>query len=203
MEKTPEGENIPGGDEKIVLTKDEHDALVNGTTSMKNELIELRKKNRELASQQAVSPDEIEKVITAELKKRDQESLKRIIDSATAEFIAAHPEFSPENDKDGLTLAAYQRALGRMNLSGITTKEDYQEILDDALRLTEKPAATTPMQPFSSPRSTPMAPGAKPGSNLPFSEQKLVAEKFNGNVETYLAWKAKHPEVFAEIIKYV
>ncbi len=200
----PEGSNAPGGDE-VKLSKEEYDKLVNTAASRLEELTKLREKNRELItnSQPVVQPDEIQKAVDTELKKRDAETLKTVIESATNEFTAAHPEFSPENDKDGSNLAAYQKALGRMNLNGVRTKEQYMQVLEDALRLTEKPSNANPMNIFSSPRSVPSAQNSQPAAHLSPVEQKLVANNFKGDVEAYLKVKAKRPEYIEEILKYV
>lgn len=200
----PEGNLVPG-DEKVTLTKDEYTKLVDTAASRLQELVNLREKNRELVTtSQPVEPDAIKAAVDEELNKRDSEQLKTYVQEATNEFLAAHPEFSTENDTDGLKFAAYQRALGRMNLFGIKTKDQYAQVLEDALRLIPNDGTqANPMNFSSTPRGGVTVHGVQPSAQLTPSEQKLVANNFGGNAEAYLKMKAKRPEYVEELLRYV
>lgn len=204
--KDPEGNIIPG-DENVTLTKDEYDKLVNTKASTIQEIADLRKKNRDLleTSQPVVEPDAVKKAIDEELKKRDSESLKKEIDAATNEFLAAHPEFSTENDTGGLKFAAYQKAVGRMNLAGAKSKDEYSQLLEDALSLMPQESVNANQTNFSStPRTVGVVvQGVRPSAQLTPAEQKLVAGNFGGDVEAFLKVKAKRPEYIDELTKWV
>lgn len=208
----PEGEIIAGGEDKVVLTKEEHDTMVQSLAerkqneaNMQKELIDLRKKNRDLATAngQGAKPEiDISKAIEAEFKKRDEEVVKAASEQALVDFLDSHPEFSKENDEGGLKFAAFQKALGRINLSGVKTKEDYGQVLQDALRLTGEVESVLPS--FSStPRSANEVRSVPRGAQLTTPEQKLVQKNFGGNVDAYLKVKAKRPEYVEELLNWV
>lgn len=211
IEVIPEITTGNGGEEEVKLTKKEHDEMVRllaerkqNETNMQNELIDLRKKNRDLAAGSIQEPksEEIQKVVEAELKKRDTEELKRTTESVLIKFLDSHPEFSTENDEGGLKFAAFQKALVRINTQGVKTASDYEQVLEDALRLTGQVAPATPS--FSStPRSAPEVRGVSKGAQLTTPEQKLVQNNFGGDVDAYLKVKAKRPEYIEELIRWV
>lgn len=209
IEVIPEGANGTGGEE-VKLTKTEYDTMVlelaegrQAVANMTGEIVDLRKKNREApANVQEPKPEEIQKVVEAELKRRDAEVLKQTTEQVLAEFLDSHPEFSTENDEGGLKFAAFQKALGRMNTAGVKTKSDYEQVLEDALRLT---GDVTPSMPsFSStPRSAPEVRGVSKGAQLTTPEQKLVQNNFGGDIEKYLKVKTKRPEYIEELLRWV
>lgn len=205
-EKTPDGDNA-GGDETVVLSKEEHDQMVQTLAERKEaeakllkEVTDLRKKNRDLA-QAPQSPEDVAKAVEAEFKKREAEEIKRTIESATNEFLSEHPEFSKENDPDGSKLAAFQKSLGQFSLSGIKTKEDYQRVLENAMRLT--PEIEQPLSPTPNTPRVPSFVGGKPTAKLSEKESKLVQRSFGGDVEAYLKVKTKRPEYIEGLLEYI
>ncbi len=199
--------------EDVKLTKAEFDELVKAKAekaqneaNMSAELAELRKKNRELAekkSPEAEPPKELSKEVAAEFAKRDAEVLKLASEQATVEFLDSHPELSKEKDTDGSKFAAFQKALGRISLAGVKTKQDYAQVLNDALRLTGE-VSQPPMPNYSStPRSAISIPGSPPSAQLASPELKLVQTSFGGDVEKYLKLKAKRPEYVEELLRWV
>lgn len=210
--KSPEGTDGTG-DTTVVLTAKEYKELteklatkVQDTVNMSQELIDLREKNRKLAEQPQVETKDIAGVVEAELAKRDSETQKVNQATALTRWLEAHSEFSPENDKDGSNFAAFQKALGRINLVGVKTESDYTQVLDDALRLTEQVSTPQPLgNPMgSSPRNfAPVMGKQNYGSNLSSQEVKLINDNFGGDVEKYLKVKTKRPEYIEEILKWV
>ncbi len=212
-EINPEGTDGAGGDDKVVLTKKEHDEMVEALAKrkeaearLKDEVTTLREKNRELAKspEPTVSEEQVQKAMAEEFKKRDAEAAKAASEQATAEFLDSHPEFSKENDTDGSKFAAFQESLKKLNLQGVKTKEQYTQALHDALRLTNQAEPAPTMLNFSStPRSAYDARAIPQGSRLSAPEQKLVQRSFGGDVEAYLKVKAKRPEYVEELLRYV
>ncbi len=199
--------------EEVKLTKKEYDELVNTAAESKQavanvvaEVTDLRKKIREQApTPSPVVPEpvgEVSKEVQAEFAKRDAEALQRASQEATVEFLDSHPEFSKENDVGGLKFAAFQKALGRIALNGVKTKQDYTQVLNDALRLTGE---ITPSMPnySSTPRTAISVPGTPPSAQLSTPELKLVQNNFGGDVEKYLKMKAKRPEYVEELLRWV
>lgn len=206
----PEGTLSTEGEE-VKLSKQEHDEMVEAIANakqaeanMQKEIIELRKKNRDsaLAKDPEVKPEDVSKAIEAEFKKREIEESKKSSEQALIDFLDSHPEFSKENDEGGLKFAAFQKALGRFSLSGVKTKDEYTQVLNDALRLTGETGTVTPNY-SSTPRSVPEVRGVPKGAQLTTPELKVVQKNFGGDVEAYLKVKAKRPEYMEEILKYV
>lgn len=210
MTKDSEGNEIPGSDEEVQLTKVEYDELTQKLASkaqaeanMTAELIDLRKKNRELSGQsQGLQSEDVSKVVEEELKKRDAEELKRVKEALLGEFLDSHPEFAKEADADGSRFAAYQQALGRISLNGVKTKEDYASVLDDAFRLMER-KESMPNNYSSTPISVSTVPGSKTSARLNEKETKLVQNNFGGDIEKFLAMKAKRPAYVEELLNWV
>lgn len=206
----PEGTSSTEGEE-VKLSKKEHDEMVEALANskqaeanMQKEVIELRKKNREsaLAKSPEVKAEDVSKAIEAEFKKRESEESKKSSEQALIEFLDSHPEFAKENDEGGLKFAAFQKALGRFSLTGVKTKDEYTQVLNDALRLTGESGTVTPNY-SSTPRSVPEVRGVSKGAQLTTPEQKVVQKNFGGDIEAYLKVKAKRPEYMEEILKYV
>jgi hypothetical protein len=208
----PEGTLGAGEDEKVVLTKVEHDKMVDALASdaeakarLLDEVTDLRKKNRELVTKTSpeLKPEDVSKAVAEEFKKRELEDIKKASEDALAEFMDAHQEFSKESDPDGSKFSAFQKALARINLSGVKTKSDYIQVLDDALRLTGQVSSTTMPNFSSTPRSSTDIRGVAKSAQLLPAEQKLVSKNFNGDAEAYLKVKAKRPEYIDELLKWV
>jgi len=206
---SPEVTPTSNGDATVSLTAKEYKELteklatkVQAEVNMSQELKDLREKNRKLAEQSQVETKDISSVVEAELAKRDSENLKQVQAEALSQWLEAHTEFSPEEDKDGLKFAAFQKALGRVNLVGIKTQADYIQVLNDALRLTEQVA--TPSRPVFASTSMGGVPvrGNTPTGNFTTQEQKLIKDTFGGDIEKYLKLKAKRPEYIEELLKW-
>lgn len=214
MTNTPEldadGNPInPGGEDKVVLSKEEHTKIVSelaakaqAEASLLQEVTDLRKKNRDLEDKKVVpEPTEVQKVVQEELAKKEVEQAKSNFEAVTNSFLASHPEFSTENDPGGIKFKAFQKSLSRINLSGLKTIEEFEEAFQDAYSLMDRKATTDPMNP-SSPRSSSRAPAVQPNAQLPSNEMALVKSHFGGNVEAYLKAKAKKPVYFEELLKW-
>lgn len=197
-----------GATEQVTLSKVEYkemtERLANDAqakANMANELIELRKKAREV-SQSPTEPVDVSKVVEAEFQKRDEENLKMIQEQALVNWLGAHPQFSKENDKDGTLFAAFQKALSRFYLAGIKSEQGYVEVLNDALRLSEQVSTpSTPMFP-SAPQGYSTVRGNVPQQGLNNTEQKFVKETMGGDVDKYLKLKAKRPQYVEEMLKW-
>lgn len=199
--------------EEVKLSKTEFDELVKSKAekaqneaNMVAEITELREKNRKLSEPKSpVVPEpigEVSKEVQAEFAKRDAEALQRASQEATVEFLDSHPEFSKENDVGGLKFAAFQKALGRIALNGVKSKQEYTQVLNDALRLTGEISPSMPNY-SSTPRTAISIPGAPPSAHLTTPELKLVQNNFGGDVEKYLKMKAKRPEYVEELLRWV
>lgn len=208
---TPDGG--AGGNEDVTLSKTEYEKLVSeraeafqARVSLTDEVTRLREKNREITQDTKIAPEDVNRIIEQKLKERDAEELETTKKNALTEFLDAHPELSKDEDKDGSRFAAFQSALARMSLAGVKTKEDYLNVLSDAMRLipghvepTSKPDTMNP----STPPSYVVPPGSKSSVRLPEREMKLVNSHFSGDVEAYLKKKAKHPILVEELLNYV
>jgi hypothetical protein len=207
VHKVPDGTGDEGA---VTLTAQEYKDLteklatkVQAEVNMSQELKDLREKNRKLAEQPQVETKDISSVVEAELAKRDAEQLKTIQAIALTNWLEAHPQFSPEEDKDGLKFAAFQKALGRVNLVGIKSEQDYIQVLNDALRLTEQVPTMQPTNNFaSSPIGGVPVRGSSPVQNMTPAEQKFITNSMGGNIEKYLVLKAKRPEYVEELLKW-
>lgn len=207
MDKNPEISNPGnGGEDKVELSKAEYDKLVEerakgleAQARMKDEITQLREKIR--TENPSLQPEDITKAVEAEFKKREADQVKKNIEEATQDFLSEHQEFSKENDPDGSKLASFQKALGQFSLSGVKTKEDYTQVLNNAMRLT--PEVSQPVTPIVSTPRTPSIPGGKPSARLSDKEIKLVQRSFGGDVEAYLKVKTKRPEYVEGLLDYI
>ena len=197
-------------DATVVLTAEEYKELteklakkVQAEVNMSEELKKLREKNRELADKPEVKTEDISKVVEAELVKRDAETTKVVQAQALTSWLEAHPEFSPEEDKDGSKFAAFQKALARVNLVGIKTAQDYVQVLNDALRLTEQVPTMQPHNNFASSviGGVPVR-GSTQVQNFTSAEQKFIQSSMGGDVDKYQKLKAKRPEYVEELLKW-
>lgn len=211
------GNPIAPGGEEVTLTKVEYDqmterlaTLAQASTSTVEELKEMRRINAELkAKAEKADPTEVEKAITevekvidAKLAAKEVEETKRTYEAAVANFLDEHPEFSTENDPGGVKFAAYQKALGRINLTALKSAEEFTEALNDALGLMERKANDAPNFSSSAPRSGASVPIASPHRGLSPIEEKLAKNYFGGDVAAYLKAKAKRPEYYEELLRY-
>lgn len=202
--------NDSGANEQVTLSKTEFQKLIEdrandaqSKANMAKELAEQREKIRTL-SQSPAEPVDVSKVVEAEFQRRDAENVKTTQETALANWLAAHQEFSQENDKDGIKFAAFQKALSRFYLAGIKTSDGYVEVLNDALRLSEQVEITNyPMPSYSStPQGYPTARGTTPQQGLSQVEQKFVKNSMGGDVERYLKLKTKRPQYVDEMLKW-
>lgn len=208
---TPNGD--AGGNENVTLSKQEYDKLINeraeaiqAKVSLTDEVTGLRQKNRELTQDGKIETEDVDRIVEQKLKERDAESLEMTKKQALTEFLDAHPELSKEEDTDGKRFAAFQGALSKLSLGGVKTKEDYNRVLSDAMRLIEgqvEPTSRKDNMNPSTPPSYSTAPSSKPGARVSDREMRLVNSHFNGDVETYLKKKAKHPILVEELLNYV
>ena len=209
VEIIPEGTEGTGG-EKVQLSQEEYKTLteklaakVQAEANLVEEVKELRKKNHELANQQNPVPaEDVSKAVDEEFRKRDAELLKVAKESALIKFLDSHPEFDKTSDTDGTKFAAFQKALARINLSGVKTEQDYEQVLEDALRLVEKTHETMPPNFSSTTPGSAQVPGRTPMAQITVPEQKLVRDNFGGDVEKYLKAKAKRPDYFEELLRW-
>ncbi len=217
MNITPEmdadGNPIAPGGEEVKLTKEEFDKLVNSSAESKqalanvvNEIKEMRTLNADLKKKVEEAPEsttDIQKAVEQELARREKDSIQSIYAQATEGFLAAHPEFSQENDPGGIKLTAFQKSLGRISLNGLKTKEQFDEALSDALSLMERKTnldSNIVLPPSS--KGNPALPRVASSYHLPPAEEKLVKAHFNGDVEKYLVAKAKRPAYFEELLQW-
>jgi len=214
--ENPESTTSAGDEVKVTLSKEEYDKLVGERATDKQsianvveELKELRKKLKTDAPKETPKANEdvitsqadVERVIQKKLDEQKIELRQSNYTEATNEFLAAHPEFSSENDPGGLKLSAFQKALSKINLQGLETKQQFSEAFMDAVSLMSKDDKQSPMNPSSSPQPAPI-PKTVAVHNLPPAEEKLVKTHFNGDVAKYLAQKAKKPAYFEELLKW-
>lgn len=213
MSITPEVVPQEPGGEEVKLTKEDYDKLVNSAAESKqalanvvNEIKDMRTQNADLKKrvEEAQQPTtDVQKAVEAELAKKEKASIEAIYQQVTEGFLTSHPEFSQEQDPGGVKLAAFQKALGRINLTGLKTKDQFEEAFSDALGLMERKSNPTPMNAIpSSSKGNPPVPRVVPNHNLPPAELKLAEKFFNGNVEAYLAAKVKKPAYFEELLKW-
>lgn len=205
-----DGNPITPRGEEVTLTKVEYDqmterlaTLAQASTSTVEELKEARGIIATLkAKAEEADPTEVEKAIDARLAAKEAEETKRTYEATVARFLDEHPEFSTENDPGGVKFAAYQKALGRINLTHLKSGEEFTEALNDALGLMERKASDTPNISSSAPRSGATAAIAPAHRGLPQAEEKIAKNYFGGDVAAYLKAKAKRPEYYEELLKY-
>ena len=203
-----------GGDESITLTKAEYDAmtlrlatLAQSTDSTVEELKEQRRINAELkakdGNQGAAEPNQVQEEVQKVLAEEKAKQAKANYESAVTEFLAAHQEFSTENDPGGVKFTAFQKAVSRINLNGLQTEQDFQDALSDAYGLMERKQSPVPVDISSSPRSGGIAPRVQINANLMPEENKLVQRYFSGDTAAYLKARDKRPTYYEELLRYV
>ena len=57
------------------------------------------------------SEKDVEKMVEKKLAEKEADVTKATYEAVTQEFLAAHPEFSQENDPGGIKLSAFQKAV--------------------------------------------------------------------------------------------
>ncbi len=219
MTNTPEldanGNPItPGGGENVTLSKAEYDqltqrlaTLAQASESTVAELKEMREINAKLKAQ-VEKPEGVDAAADAAVQKalaaREVEQAKANYQTSISMFLSDHPEFSTENDADGTKFAAFQKAVERINLSGLKTVEDFVSALNDAYGLMERrePPQPANMSFSSSPRGGGHVPKGNPSAHLPPEEERFVKTHFGGDAEAYLKAKAKRPAYYEELLKW-
>ena len=212
-------------DEKVVLTKAEHQELVeklaNETQAKANlvnevkelrekkqlsesEVAELKVKNQELeALNKGENPEvDVEKVVETILTKKAIEDTKKTQENIKAKFRETHKEFHPDNDAGSIKLGVFERVVGRFNTSDLSN-EEYSKVLEDAYALMNKETKepNTPGNNYSE-KNTPSNPPVSDDNVLTPKEEKLIASTFGGDRERYLKQKAKRPDYIEQLLTY-
>lgn len=170
MGENPNNPEIPVEEskEQIVLSKKEHDELVENLakeTKSKINLVEELKTEREKKNLSESANEELrkkledkEKVETGEpveltpekvaeiaeeaskkvLMNREAEDVETNKKSAFDKFKQLHKEFHNENDEGGIKWAALERKIVQFNLSNVKTESEFLLMLEDAKSLLNK-----------------------------------------------------------------
>jgi len=218
MTKAPELDSdgnaiFPGGDENVTLSKAEYDqmttrlaTLAQASDSTVEELKEMRDLNAKLKLQveekDTPPADAVDAAVQRALAGEKAKVTKANYETAITKLLGDHPEFSQENDTGGIKFTAFQKAVSRINLNGLTTTEDFMGALSDAYGLMERKDNPAPSNDFSSSPRGGVMPRIQANSTLSPAEGKLVQKYFDGNVELYLKAKDKRPSYYEELLRY-
>lgn len=222
-------------DEKVVLSKEEHERLTKELEEIKQEksnIVEEIKSLRSEKSQEAearkaleekleklnkkedevtdeLTPEKIQEMASAkvlEILQKDQEDKRKATrEDIERKFKEIHKEFHPDNDEGGLKYAAFERYLKRFNLDAMENPEDLQSVYEDAYKLMGGSSVSSnneqpPVDVDPTDGNTP--PAADPNLLTP-EEKKMVKETFGGDTDRYLKLKAKDPDYFENLTRYV
>lgn len=214
--QVPEPNKSGGEDEKVELSKKDYQKLIEDVananqsiTNVVDEIKELRKKNAELIKkekEEKPEATEVEKAVQEEIARREKARAKENYEKATESFLG-RKEFSKENDPDGSKFKAFQNELKELNLNGKVEVEQFISSFEKAARLagitTEKSKDNMNHQQAHTPREGHSIDDQGDQGSLPAKEMKLVKERYGGDKEKYLKDKAKRPEYFDTLLKWM
>lgn len=188
---TPDGTPVVPEEEKVVLSKAEHEDLVKklaDESQAKTNLVEEIKTLREKKQISEAEAEELKKKLeekvetpgeagelTADkiaeiasratqeiLSKNSEVTVAGNKESALTKFKEKYKEFHPENDEGGIKMASLERKLERFNTTGLSSETDFLSVFEDAYNLIGKPVA--PVEPGAPIPTDPSSDGTVPAS---------------------------------------
>lgn len=175
------------------------------TSGVVEELKKLRKSNAELVKQLAEkpaspAPNDIEATVQSVLQKERDKAAVTNRETAISKFRDQYKEFHPDNDPSGIKFEALSRELNNFNTTGLTTVEDFLNVLDKARRLIVKPAEGEEERivPDASSKES-VSPKSSIKTKLTDKENKVI-KQLGWTEEKFLDLKAKQPAYVAKII---
>lgn len=159
----------------------------------------LEEKGEQTPTEPGADPRKVLEQLLEEKASKEAETNKS---EALEEFKRTVREFSPENDAAGIVFSAFEKELGKFNLNGLKTKEDFKRMFTEVNEfMNRKKSPTSEPENFynGTRKSAGSAPSAGDSANLSDVEKKLINDMGWDN-ERYLKQKAKRPEYIASLL---
>ena len=209
-DENKDGVNLTPEQIKAIIA--ERDELAQAKASLTTDLLSEKKKKQDAEDKlknlppvlptdtKKVPETDIEKIIEAKLRERDEEDIKIAQDEAWKDFVKNNKEFDPSSDKEGLRKAALESTLKNFNFSGARKKDDFMEKLNDAaLLLSKKESLSTSDNPYASqPSNSGKVPVLNKDASLT-SQERATMSRLGWTVEKFMEQKLKHPEMFQTV----
>lgn len=202
----PEDVNVNVND---TISPEEVESIKKAKDALLAEVIELRKKNRELSDTKTPVNTQIndvnntEEVVKKILHEEKMANVKLIKDKTFERFITENKEFHPENDKTGLKREALKNKLSRFNTDNISDPDEFYAVIKEAQLLlvgNDIQVNTSKVNnPYSSTPQTRITPGYVTEDKLSPKERKLV-ERGAATEEAILKLKEKNPSYLASLL---
>jgi hypothetical protein len=142
------------------------------------------------------------KIVEEVLRKKDDEASKGALETAKAEMKRLYNEFSEDTDSAGLVFGKFEKELSKFNLSGLRTKEEYLERLNEVYEfMNRSKSKETQTQFYSGTRQPGSEHKTTDGANITDAEAKLMKE-LGMDKERFLKIKEKRPTYVATLLKY-
>lgn len=169
-------------------------ALLNNVEELKAE----RLKKQEALGKLNINnsdPVDVETLVEAALRKREEDKQKTELELAIAEFKASKPEF--QSDSAGIVFDKFKQDLSRFNLSGVTTKAEAKARLEEVYRFVNFKQGTEDNQPYNgSTRGTPNI--ADNSGDIRRDVTELI-DSVKMEKDDYVKLKTKYPEAFESL----
>lgn len=147
----------------------------------------------DINKQPNADPGDVEKIVQAELERRDAERRKEDFQSAFDEFTKSKTEFS--GDSSGLVLEKFKNGMNRFNFSDLKTKEEVKQRLEEVYRfMNQKPSE----EGGTDYEGTPRVPGAPSAGDTRLPSDVESTLKSTGlSEENYKNLSSKYPDALA------
>jgi len=214
----------------ITLSKEEHKKLVEEKASLSQDKSNLVNEIKEIREKKSLSEEQVkeltskveelksmagdnsnidvkelaEKTVKEFYKKQQTEARESAKQDAMSKFLSDNPEFSPENDELGLKKSAFEKKLGKFNLSNLSKEEDFISVYNDALSLMgSKKVVEDNSNPMDIQPSSNANPAEAKIDSLNAKELKVIDQFMGGDKEAFLKKKAKHPDFIDSLMTSV
>lgn len=211
QEQTPD---TPDEGEKEFDAASEIQKLKSDFQSVVGELKEVRSKKQEAEAErdelktkiqgndEGEQPEsdskDVESTVRNVLREERQSELQRAEEEAKDAFKSKHKEFSDDADPAGIKYSAVEEQYKRFNTDSARSQKDYEEMMEDALRLVkarQSGGSKTIDNPYASdPNAKDTKSPAEKDDDLSPKEQKLISN-IGWSKEKYLEKKNKHPDL--------
>lgn len=141
-------------------------------------------------------------IVEKVLQKKEQEASQNAFELAKTELKRKYNEFSPETDSAGIVFKKFESEMSKFNFSGLRTKEEYANRLDEVYEhMNRTKHGDEKAQFYSGQRQSGSDTKTTDGSNLSDAESRLIRE-LGWDKERYLKQKEKRPAYIASLLKY-
>lgn len=142
--------------------------------------------------------DNVESTVKRVLAQERQTELQHAEEEAKSAFKSKHKEFADDADPAGIKYSAVEEQYKRFNKDGARSQKDYEELMEDALRLVkarQSGGSTTVENPYASDANAKdtKSPDEKDNDLSP-KEESLIAN-MGWTKEKYLEKKNRHPDL--------